>query len=180
MDTSYIQQVTGYSEATVQSTVDSFVKFIQNELRNGNEVKVPELGVFYSKELGERKSRNPRTGEEIIAKPKTKPRLRFYDSFEKMIQNSGETKTPKVSNDNSNSNSHSKTIAPPPLPSVPPPVPPVPSKTWHIAKPDGTIATRSTSELKGILTPETFVWTEGQEGWKAAQDVPELSPLFSS
>lgn len=176
MDTSYIQQVTGYSETVVSAVVDSFVKFIQNELRNGNEVKIPEFGVFYSRELGERKSRNPRTGEKILAKPKTKPRLRFYDSFEKMIQNSGETKSPELSNDNSNSKSKTPTF-PPPLPSS---VPPIPSKTWHIAKPDGTTETRSTSELKGVLTPETLVWTEGQEGWKAARDVPELTPLLSS
>jgi nucleoid DNA-binding protein len=86
LDTTYIEKTTGFSEQSVKSVVDGFIKFIQLELRSGNEVKINDFGVFYPKEYGERKSRNPRTGEAIIAKPRTKPRFKFYDSFEKMIQ----------------------------------------------------------------------------------------------
>ena len=177
MDTTYIQNSTGFSEATVQAVVDSLIKFVQLELRSGNEVKIPDFGVFYPKELGSRPSRNPRTGESIIAKPKTKPKFRFYDSFEKMIQetldSSPESKSPQT---------------PPPVPTIPPippvpaipPVPPVPSKTWHIAKPDGKTEMALQSKLKGKITPDTLIWSEGQDGWKAASDVPELTSLLSS
>lgn len=168
MDTTYIQNSTGFSEATVQAVIDSLIKFVQLELRSGNEVKISDFGVFYPKELPERQSRNPRTGESIIAKPKTKPKFRFYDSFEKMIQetldSSPKSKSPQT---------------PPPIPPVPP-VPPIPSKTWHIAKPDGKTEMALQSELKGKITPDTLIWTEGQESWKAASDIAELSYLLQA
>ncbi|HEY9864397.1 MAG TPA: HU family DNA-binding protein, partial [Candidatus Obscuribacterales bacterium] len=60
LDTSYIERTTGFSEATIQSVLESFIKFVQLELRAGNEVKIVDFGVFYPKELGERPARNPR------------------------------------------------------------------------------------------------------------------------
>ena len=36
--------------------------------------------------------------------------------------------------------------------------------------PDGT---------RGELTRETYVWTQGQDGWKKAEDVAELAQLFT-
>ncbi|EAW35138.1 HU family DNA-binding protein [Lyngbya sp. PCC 8106] len=175
MDTSYIQKSTGFSEGIVNAVIDSFIKFIQLELRSGNEVKIPDFGVFYSKELPERQSRNPRTGESIIAKPKTKPKFRFYDSFEKMIQDN-----PQVFNQPDSQPLPSlKQTAPPPVPPIPP-VPPVPSKTWHIASSDGKTEKALQSELKDKITPDTLVWSEGMEGWKAAKDVAELSYLLQA
>ena len=186
MDTSYIQKSTGFSEGIVNAVIDSFIKFIQLELRSGNEVKVPDFGVFFSKELPERQSRNPRTGESIIAKPKTKPKFRFYDSFEKMIQDSPQAFNQPDSQPDSQADSQSSNVPslpspkePPPVPVIPP-VPPVPSKTWHIAKPDGKTEKALQSELKDKITPDTLVWSEGQEGWKAAIDVPELSYLLQA
>ena len=88
LDTTYIEKLTGYSGSTVESVLEGFIKFVQLELRAGNEVEISKFGVFYPKEFEERKSRNPRTGEELIAKARTKPRLRFFDSFEKSIQDS--------------------------------------------------------------------------------------------
>ncbi|WP_254035846.1 HU family DNA-binding protein [Planktothrix agardhii] len=88
LDTTYIEKITGLSGTTVESVIEGLIKFVQLELRAGNEVKIVDFGVFYPKELGERQARNPRTGESIIAKPRTKPRIRFFDSFEKGIQDS--------------------------------------------------------------------------------------------
>ncbi|WP_081695674.1 HU family DNA-binding protein [Planktothrix prolifica] len=96
LDTNYIEKLTGYSGSTVESVLEGFIKFVQLELRAGNEVEIPKFGVFYPKEFGERKSRNPRTGEHLIAKARTKPRLRFFDSFEKSIQDSDSTPTTVV------------------------------------------------------------------------------------
>ena len=37
----------------------------------------------------------------------------------------------------------------------------------------GQMATR------GALTRETYVWTQGKDGWKRAGDVAELAQLFT-
>ena len=180
LDTNYIEKLTGYSGSTVESVLEGFIKFVQLELRAGNEVEIPKFGVFYPKEFGERKSRNPRTGEHLIAKARTKPRLRFFDSFEKGIQDSDSiSSTPTTL-------TTPTTPAPPTIPptltapaSVPPPVPAaVSNRIWHIVK-DGVAIPISESELKWQITPDTLVWTEGQDGWKSASEVPKLKYLFS-
>ena len=180
LDTTYIEKLTGYSGSTVESVLEGFIKFVQLELRAGNEVEISKFGVFYPKEFGERKSRNPRTGEELLAKPRTKPRLRFFDSFEKGIQDSDSiSSTPTTL-------TTPTTPAPPTIPptltapeSVPPPVPAaVSNRIWHIGK-DGVAIPISESELKWQITPDTLVWTEGQDGWKSASEVPKLKYLFS-
>ncbi|GDZ96344.1 DNA-binding protein HU-alpha, putative [Planktothrix agardhii CCAP 1459/11A] len=178
LDTNYIEKLTGYSGSTVESVLEGFIKFVQLELRAGNEVEIPKFGVFYPKEFGERKSRNPRTGEHLIAKARTKPRLRFFDSFEKSIQDSDSTPTPPTA--------PAPLTIPPTIPptltapaSVPPPVPAaVSNRIWHIVK-DGVAIPISESELKWQITPDTLVWTEGQDGWKSASEVPKLKYLFS-
>ncbi|HAO13310.1 MAG TPA: hypothetical protein DCQ51_19625 [Planktothrix sp. UBA8407] len=78
LDTSYIEKSTGFSEATIESVLEGFIEFVQVELRAGNEVKISDFGVFYPKELGERKSRNLGIGETITVKPVTKPKILFY------------------------------------------------------------------------------------------------------
>ena len=168
LDTTYIEKITGLSGTTVESVIEGLIKFVQLELRAGNEVKIVDFGVFYPKELGERQARNPRTGESIIAKPRTKPRVRFFDSFEKGIQDiPAAPPTPPTP----------PTLTAPA--SVPPPVPAtVSNRIWHIVK-DGAAIPISESELKWQITPDTLVWTEGQDGWKSASEVPKLKYLFS-
>jgi len=168
LDTTYIEKITGLSGTTVESVIEGLIKFVQLELRAGNEVKIVDFGVFYPKELGERQARNPRTGEQIIAKPRTKPRVRFFDSFEKGIQDiPAAPPTPPTP----------PTLTAPA--SVPPPVPAaVSNRIWHIVK-DGVAIPISESELKWQITPDTLVWTEGQDGWKSASEVPKLKYLFS-
>ncbi|MGH1465906.1 MAG: SPFH domain-containing protein [Cognatishimia sp.] len=64
---------------------------------------------------------------------------------------------------------------------VPPP-PPV-EHVWHIAEGGKTTGPYSKAKLgrmaaEGKLNRETYVWTAGQDGWKAATDVAELAQLF--
>jgi hypothetical protein len=64
-----------------------------------------------------------------------------------------------------------------------PPPPPV-EHVWHIAVNGQTKGPFSKAEMgqmaaKGTLTRATFVWTQGQDGWLEADDVVELSQLFS-
>ncbi|BDW85843.1 SPFH domain-containing protein [Roseicyclus marinus] len=67
-------------------------------------------------------------------------------------------------------------------PAAPPP-PPV-EHVWHIAVNGQTSGPFSKADLgrmaqSGELTRQTHVWTAGQDGWKIANDVPELAQLFT-
>ena len=69
-----------------------------------------------------------------------------------------------------------------PAPAAPPP-PPV-EHVWHLANDGQTTGPFSKADLgqmaaKGDLTRETWVWTQGQDGWKKAEDVDELAQLFT-
>lgn len=64
-----------------------------------------------------------------------------------------------------------------------PPPPPV-EHVWHIALNGKTKGPFSKAEMgqmaaKGTLTRASYVWTQGQDGWLEADDVIELSQLFS-
>ena len=66
---------------------------------------------------------------------------------------------------------------------APPPPPPV-EHVWHIAKDGATTGPFSKARLgrmaaEGELTRETYVWTQGQDGWMKAEDVRELAQLFT-
>jgi len=72
--------------------------------------------------------------------------------------------------------------APAPAPAAAPP-PPV-EHVWHLAK-SGEIegpysrATLGRMATDGSLTRDTHVWTQGQDGWKRAEEVVELAQLFT-
>ncbi len=64
-----------------------------------------------------------------------------------------------------------------------PPPPPV-EHVWHIAENGETKGPFSKARLaemvgNGSLSRATFVWTQGQDGWKKAEDVIELAQLFT-
>ncbi|MEM9349673.1 MAG: SPFH domain-containing protein [Pseudomonadota bacterium] len=64
-----------------------------------------------------------------------------------------------------------------------PPPPPV-EHVWHIAENGATKGPFSKARLaemagNGALTRETYVWTQGQDGWLKAEDVRELAQLFT-
>ena len=66
---------------------------------------------------------------------------------------------------------------------APPPPPPV-EHVWHIAENGETKGPFSKARLaemagNGTLKRETFVWTQGQDGWLKAEDVRELAQLFT-
>jgi membrane protease subunit (stomatin/prohibitin family) len=64
-----------------------------------------------------------------------------------------------------------------------PPPPPV-EHVWHIAENGQTKGPFSRADLgrmaaTGELTRQSFVWTQGQDGWKTADEVTELAQLFT-
>jgi hypothetical protein len=64
-----------------------------------------------------------------------------------------------------------------------PPPPPV-EHVWHIADEGKTKGPYSKAKLgrmaaDGDLNRDTYVWTQGQDGWQRAEDVRELAQLFT-
>ncbi len=76
------------------------------------------------------------------------------------------------------------TAAAPAVAAPPPPPPPPVEHVWHIAEGGQTTGPFSKAALgrmvtEGKVTRETFVWTQGQDGWMKADDVDELAQLFT-
>jgi len=68
-------------------------------------------------------------------------------------------------------------------PAAPPPPPPV-EHVWHIAENGATRGPFSKASIgrmatDGTLNRDTHVWTQGQDGWKKAEEVGELAQLFT-
>ncbi|MFK7870731.1 MAG: SPFH domain-containing protein [Roseobacter sp.] len=66
---------------------------------------------------------------------------------------------------------------------LPPAAPPV-EHVWHIAENGETRGPYSKAALgrmatQGTLTRQSYVWTQGQDGWLRAEDVAELARLFT-
>ncbi|NSW54815.1 MAG: HU family DNA-binding protein [Armatimonadetes bacterium] len=57
---------TGLSKKDAGAALDAAVETITNALKNGDKVTLVGFGTFESRKRGERKAKNPRTGEEII------------------------------------------------------------------------------------------------------------------
>ncbi|GAB4279620.1 MAG: SPFH domain-containing protein [Candidatus Rifleibacteriota bacterium] len=65
-----------------------------------------------------------------------------------------------------------------------PPPPPPPAAAWHIAVNGQTQGPFGPADLQnmvanGQLTPDTMVWTAGQNGWIKASEAPGLANLFN-
>ncbi|WP_368184448.1 SPFH domain-containing protein [Aestuariibius sp. HNIBRBA575] len=86
--------------------------------------------------------------------------------------------TPWAQNSAQNAPQQQAAVAP-----MAPPPPPV-EHVWHIAENGETKGPFSKARLaemvgNGSLSRATFVWTQGQDGWKKAEDVIELAQLFT-
>ena len=69
-------------------------------------------------------------------------------------------------------------------PMAPPPPPPPVERVWHLAVDGQTQGPFSRARLgrmvtEGGLGRDTLVWTQGQDGWKRAEEVTELAQLFT-
>ena len=67
---------------------------------------------------------------------------------------------------------------------APPPPPQQVEHAWHVAENGKTEGPYSLGELgrmaaDGNLTRESYVWTAGQDGWKKAGEVDEVTRLFT-
>jgi len=72
-----------------------------------------------------------------------------------------------------------------PAAAAPPPPPPPPAEVqWHVAANGQTTGPFGAGQLQQMIAAGTFtrasqVWSPGQDGWKAAGDVPALAALFA-
>jgi membrane protease subunit (stomatin/prohibitin family) len=72
-----------------------------------------------------------------------------------------------------------------PAAAAPPPPPPPPAEVqWHVAANGQTTGPFGAGKLQQMIAAGTFtrasqVWSPGQDGWKAAGDVPALAALFA-
>jgi len=70
----------------VQDVLASFVDLVQINLKFGRPSKVPGLGEFLVRDLEERTSRNPKTGETIVVPAKRRVVFRPYPKLTEKIQ----------------------------------------------------------------------------------------------
>jgi integration host factor subunit alpha len=61
------------------------IEEISLSLNKGKEVKIPNFGVFFSKEKGERAGRNPKTGERAIVSARRVALLRYSKKLRERI-----------------------------------------------------------------------------------------------
>ena len=162
----YLQQSTGYSEVTVKSVIESFYKFIQVSLREGEEVRMDKFGVFSFRDLPERKARNPRTGEQIDVEAKRKPTFKFSKGFD--IQPDPAT-LPIIEAIKHNS---------PPIPPIPAELLTQSNRSWFMNIGNQPIEIPESELISKGLTKTTALWSE-ETGWKLAQYIPEISYLFT-
>lgn len=76
-----ISKRTGYTQKDIINVISALCDVIKENVTVDTAVVLKEIGRFYVTELNERRSRNPKTGEELIAKPKLKPKFKPADSF---------------------------------------------------------------------------------------------------
>lgn len=60
----------GITQLVIQSSLEPILESILEALSNGEKVTLHEFGTFYIKSIGERMSRNPKSGEVFKAKAK--------------------------------------------------------------------------------------------------------------
>ena len=63
-----IAEQIGYSKNHSSEIVEILLEFIKKELESGNDLLISGFGKFCVKEKGERRGRNPSTGEDMILK----------------------------------------------------------------------------------------------------------------
>ncbi len=61
-----IAEQNGYTRKKSSETVETILEIIKSTLISGEDVRITGFGKFYVKEKGERRGRNPQTGEDLM------------------------------------------------------------------------------------------------------------------
>jgi DNA-binding protein HU-beta len=81
-----VSRTIGTTQKDSDIVLTAVLDCITETLAKGEEVKLVGFGTFYSKSVGERQARNPKTGEVITVEPKVKVGFKFSNTFKKGIQ----------------------------------------------------------------------------------------------
>ncbi len=81
----YICEQVGVSKTDAMEMVEYVLECMKDELRKGEAVKIAGFGNFTVRSKGERKGRNPRTGEEIAITPRRVVTFRASQLFKKAV-----------------------------------------------------------------------------------------------
>lgn len=73
------------SKKTVERIVQDFVMELRNEIADGNEVRIHELGTFKIAARKAHTGRNPATGEAIDVPKKRVPQLKFNSAISREL-----------------------------------------------------------------------------------------------
>jgi len=77
---------TGASRKESSDIVDHFFTTIKETIKEGDKVELRGFGSFTLRSYEERAGRNPKTGEEILIRPKKKPHFKVGQELRKGVQ----------------------------------------------------------------------------------------------
>jgi len=75
----------GYPKNYSSEIVETLLELIKSSLESGDDVLISGFGKFCVKEKGERRGRNPATGEDMMMKPRKVVTFRCSRNLKKMI-----------------------------------------------------------------------------------------------
>ena len=81
-----IAQSAGLTKADAGRALDGFIGAVEGALKAGDSVTLVGFGTFSVKERGERKGRNPQTGEEITIKAARMPAFKVGKSLKDAVK----------------------------------------------------------------------------------------------
>lgn len=80
-----VAERTGFTKKDVDTLITAFLDSVVEEVAQGNEVSFVGFGKFISTERGERKGRNPQTGDEIIIPKRVVPAFKAGKQFKDKV-----------------------------------------------------------------------------------------------
>ncbi len=73
----------GLKKSEVLELLNEMVEILDEELSQGNTVRISGIGTFFTKERASSKGRNPQTGEELKLESRTVPRFQFSERLKR-------------------------------------------------------------------------------------------------
>ena len=79
------EKLEGIETKDIERVIEGFIELTKSTMTAG-EVVIRGFGKFFTSQRGEKKARNPHTGEEIMVPARLVPRCKFSNSFSKDIK----------------------------------------------------------------------------------------------
>lgn len=82
-----VSEMSGQTKKDTERFVDAFSATVVRFLANGEDVRIPKLGIFSTKVRAEHDAKNPRTGEKVFVPEARIARFKFANTVKEMINN---------------------------------------------------------------------------------------------